>query len=215
MLNISTILKHYKRIEVQKAMLESSRSREVAVRFGDKGFGKRPDTLTYTNEIIELGKQGATSFHVSEEHWSSVLRLRPELSKKELNELRIGWDLVLDVDCKYWEYSKLITHMLIQQLLDHGIRSVSVKFSGSKGFHIGVPFEAFPSSFSLQGKQTPTKLLFPDAPKRIALYLKDKIEPTLVAEIQSKHSDKELAEMTGKKQEELFKKYCKKCQTEF
>ena len=107
MLNLSIILKHYKRKDVQEAILSSSKDREVSVKFGDNGFGKRPDILNYPNEILEFAKNGVTSFHVSEEHWNNVLALKPELSKRELDELRKGWDLVLDIDCKYWDYSKL------------------------------------------------------------------------------------------------------------
>jgi hypothetical protein len=213
MLNKSITLKHYKRPDIQQAILDSCKNREVASRYGD-GFGKRPDILDYPNEILELAKQGTTSFHVSEEHWSNVLALRPELTKKDLDELRSGWDLVLDIDCKYWHYSKLITKMLIDQLKAHGITSISVKFSGSKGFHIGIPFEAFPKIFPLQGKPTETRLLFPEAPKRIALYLKDKIEPIFLEQLMKDKSKEELAEMLGINQKELFKKFCKKCDAE-
>jgi ribosomal protein S27AE len=214
MLDISTTLKHYKRKEVQDAILASCNDREVAVRFGDKGFGKRPDILSYPNDILEYAKQGVTSFHVSEEHWFNVLNLRPELTKRDLEALRKGWDLVLDIDCKYWEYSKLITHLLIQQLKEHNISSISVKFSGSKGFHIGVPFEAFPKSFMVKTERMETRILFPDAPKKIALYLRGRIEPLLLKELRKNKSDKDIAEMVGVKESELIKRFCKKCGAE-
>lgn len=214
MLNISITLKHYKRPEIQQAMLYSAKDREVAVRFGENGFGKRPDILNYPAEILELAKQGVTSFHVSEEHWNNVLALSPELSKKDLDDLRKGWDLVLDIDCKYWNYSKLITHLLIEQLKEHGVSSISVKFSGSKGFHIGVPFEAFPQAFPTVEGLKETRLLFPEGPKRIALYLKDKIEPLVLKELRKDKSDKEIAEMVGVKQDELIKTVCRQCGAE-
>ncbi|MFH1440246.1 MAG: hypothetical protein ABIG89_06760 [Candidatus Woesearchaeota archaeon] len=213
MLNKSITLKHYKRNDVQAAILASCKDREVATRF-DYGFGKRPDILSYPNDILELAKQGATSFHVSEEHWDNVLALRPELNKKDLDNLRIGWDLVLDVDCKYWYYSKLITHLLIRQLREHGISSITVKFSGSKGFHIGVPFDVFPNTFPLQGKPTETRLLFPEAPKRIALFLKDKIEPLFLKELRKDMNDRQLADMVGVSESELVKTFCKNCGAE-
>ena len=214
MLNLSIILKHYKRKDVQEAILSSSKDREVSVKFGANGFGKRPDILNYPNEILEFAKNGVTSFHVSEEHWNNVLALKPELSKRELDELRKGWDLVLDIDCKYWDYSKLIAHLLVQQLKEHGITSVTVKFSGSKGFHIGVPFEAFSKSIPIQGKLTETRLLFPEAPRRISLYLKDKIEPILLKELLKNMTKKEIGIMTSQPESELFKTYCKKCGAE-
>lgn len=214
MLNLSITLKHYKRKDIQDAIIDSSMSREIAVRFGENGFGKRPDTLTYPNEILEYAKQGATSFHVSEEHWNNVLSLKPELTKKELDGLRKAWDLVIDVDCKYWDYSKLITKLIIEQLKVHGIKSVSVKFSGSKGFHIGVPFEAFPKT--VVGNET--RLLFPEAPKRILSYIQSKIHPILTEklkeDIKKDIKKKEIMDMFGKHEKELFKQYCKKCEME-
>lgn len=167
MISIGTVLKHYKNPEVQKEMVESARGREVAIRFADKGFGKRPDVLMYPNDVLEFAKQGATSFHVSEEHWHNPLQLGPGLRPQELDEMRKAWDLVLDIDCPDWKLSKIITWLLIRALQDYGIESISCKFSGNKGFHIGVPFEAFPKE--LDGK--PTETLFPDICKKISLCL--------------------------------------------
>ena len=65
MIHLSTSLKYYKREDVQKAIVEHGTDKEVAARFNDK-FGKRPDTLTYPSDVLELAKQGATSFHCSE-----------------------------------------------------------------------------------------------------------------------------------------------------
>src|SRR3989344_8172876 len=88
MIHISTSLSYYKRPDIQKAILRSANDREIAVRFGDNGFGKRPDVLQYPNDILEFAKQGATSFHVSEERWNNVQLLSPSLRKQELDTLR-------------------------------------------------------------------------------------------------------------------------------
>lgn len=205
MLNPSILLKHYKRQDVAEAMIKAAQQREVAFKFGEDGFGKRPDIITYPQDILELAKQGCTSFHISEEQWSNPLSLSPTLKKEELDQLRTGWDLVLDIDCKFWEYAKYITYLLVEELKAHGIKSISVKFSGSKGFHIGVPFETFPDM--VQGKET--RLLFPEAPKRISLYLKDRIEPKLIQYILKNKSKEALAEELHKENLEQF--YCKKC----
>lgn len=205
MLDIGTILRHYKREDIQKEMVSLAADREVAVKFGEKGFGKRPDALNYPQDVLEFAKQGATSFHASEEHWNNAQLLNTNLKKEELDALRKGWDLVLDIDCPYLEYSKLITHLLIQEIKAHGISSVSCKFSGGKGFHIGVPYQAFPKT--VQNKEV--KFLFPEGVRRIALYLKDKIEPKLMAELSRKSPD-ELAGILGK-DAVLFKTYCRKC----
>ena len=144
MLDISTTLRHYKRPDVQKEIILGAKDREVGIRYKDKGFGKRPDVLLNEMDVLELAKQGATSFHVSEERWTNPLHISTDLNRKEIQDLRCGWDLVLDIDCPVWKYSKLITHLLIKALKDHGINYISCKFSGNKGFHIGVPFEVMP-----------------------------------------------------------------------
>jgi len=168
------LLRYYKRKDIQEAMLEHCRDREFGTRYGDS-FGKRPDVLNYPKEVIELVINGATSFHCSEERWSNPLELSSEIKKKEMEELRSAWDLVLDIDCKIFEYSKICAELIIRFLRYSGVRDISCKFSGGKGFHIGVPFEAFPKRI----RDTETRLLFPEAPKKIAFYIKENIKEEL------------------------------------
>jgi len=164
---LSTTLSYYKQEDIRKEMVSHARNKEVAVRFGE-GFGRRPEVLSYPQDILEFAKQKAESFHCSEELWKNPLHLNPDLSRRELDELRSGWDLVLDIDCKVFEYSKIAAYYTIKALNYHGIKGVSCKFSGNKGFHIGVPWEAFPEM--IQNK--PTRELFPEAPRKIAEYIK-------------------------------------------
>lgn len=173
------LLKHYKRPEVQNAIVKAAENKEIAVVYGSKGYGKRPDVLKYPNDVLTLAKQGATSFHCSEELWNNPLQLHPGLSKTDMEALRIGWDLVLDIDCKWLEYSKIAGHLLVQALKYHDIKTMSVKFSGNHGFHIAVPFKAFPELW--QSKNT--KDLFPEGPRKIAALLKKMVMPHLGREI--------------------------------
>jgi hypothetical protein len=171
---LAKTLSYYKRKDVQKALVEQATNKEVAVRFDDF-FGKRPDMLMYPEDVMEFAKKKATSFHCSEELWSNPLSLRSEIKKQEMDELRIGWDLILDIDCHHFVYSKLAAYYLARILKDLGISSVTCKFSGNKGFHLAVPFEAFPEQIN----GLPVKSMFPEAPRKIAYYLKDKLKPLL------------------------------------
>jgi hypothetical protein len=216
MFDISKRLLHYKRRDVQERLLQSSKDREVGIRYGDRGYGKRPDVLLYENDILDSVKKGATSFHISEERWHNPLDLSTEMSKADQEELRKGWDLVLDIDCPYWTYSKLTTYMFVKSLRQHGINSVSCKFSGNKGFHIGVPFEAFPAAIN----NISIKTWFPEGPKKIALYLLDYISKTLikvdsggVIDFDGVHkiTIEKLAEETGKEKSDLIKHICSDC----
>ncbi len=173
-LDLGACLRFYRRKDIREAMIAHARDKEIGVRYNDV-FGKRPDVLSYPNDILELAKQGVTSFHASEERWSNPLELNSNLNRKELDSLRMGWDLVLDIDCKLLEYSKISADLIIKFLRYCGVKEVSCKFSGNKGFHIGVPFEAFPRTVS----GTSTKDLFPDAAKKIALYVKENIKEEL------------------------------------
>ncbi len=179
-LSKSTLLKHYKRRDVQEAIIQHAQQKEVSVRY-DESFGRRPDILLYPREILELALQNATSFHASEELWDNPLALNSNLSRKELDSLRIGWDLVLDIDCAILEYSKIAADLIVRFLRYCGCRvqDVSVKFSGNKGFHIGVPFQAFPKYVGTVA----TKDLFPEAPRKIALYIKENIASELAKRI--------------------------------
>ena len=205
MLDIGACLRWYKLPEVQNAILQGAEHREVAARYGD-GFGRRPDTLAYPRDVLEFAKNGATSFHVSEEHWENPQILSAKLSQKQLDALRTGWDMVLDIDCPIWKFSKRITHQTVQILTGLGIKSVSVKFSGNKGFHIGVPFQAFPPKF----RGIPLPLLFPEAPRRIAQYISNRLDRT-IAESLSESEKAEIAIFLNKSAQEVFVKRCSSC----
>ena len=177
MIDLSGRLKFYKRHDIQQSMLRLAKGKELAVKYADKGFGKRPDTIQYSAEIVEFIKQGVTSFHISEERWSDPLDLKPGLTAQQLNSLRVGWDLVIDIDSKEWEISKIATWLVVKTLQEFGIASVSVKFSGNKGFHVGVPFEAFEDTIANKDMSQE----FPHFPKRIAQFIIDHIKDNYIS----------------------------------
>jgi len=170
---------YYSRPDIQKAIFEFSKNREVVPRYFE-GFGKRPDSLQYPGDVFQLVKKRATSFHCSEELWRDPLELSTDLNESELNNLRVGWDLLIDIDSKYLDYSKIATQVIISLLRFHGIKNIGVKFSGSKGFHIIVPWKAFPEKL---GDGTKTSDRFPEWPRIISLYLTEMIKPKLIDKI--------------------------------
>ncbi|MFC1690980.1 DNA primase small subunit domain-containing protein [Nanoarchaeota archaeon] len=201
MLNISTTLLFYKRPEIQKAIVAAAKNKEIAVKFGDNGFGKRPDSLHYPNDVLEFAKQGATSFHASEELWHNPLQINTSLKKQEMDDLRIGWDLMLDIDCPVLEYSSIAADLIVKALQYHDINAVSIKFSGNHGFHIAVPFESFPETIT--GNEA--RLLFPEGPKRVALYLQEMIRKKLAKALLDKEEVTEIIKKTGKEFNEVVK----------
>lgn len=198
-IHLSTLLKHYKREDVREAIVTFAQDREIGVLFGEKGFGKRPDVLKYPNDVLTLAQQGATSFHCSEERWSNPLQISTQMKRNELDALRAGWDLILDIDCPVLEYSKIASDLIVKALEHHSISAISVKFSGNHGFHIGVPFETFPAF--VQDKEV--KDLFPEGPRKIAEYLSEMIRERLIDELLSYKPVQRIAEDLGKEAKEL------------
>jgi len=193
------ILKFYSRKDIQKEIIKLSKNREVAVNFGEKGYGKRPDTLEYENDILELAKQGATSFHVSLERFKDPLKLKTGMSQKELEGLRTGFDIIIDLDTKIFEISKICAYLIIEALKFHNVKNISVKFSGNNGMHIGIPFESFPSR--VNNKET--KTLFPDGIKVVNYYLKNFIKDHLKEKILDNFSLEDISNKLKKSTNEL------------
>ena len=196
---------YYSRADVKKAMFDFSMNRESIPRYYE-GFGKRPNSFQYESDITEHVKNGATSFHCSEEIWKDPLEISTDLSPTEFNELREGWDLLLDIDSPYLEYSKIYTELLVKTLRFHGIKNIGIKFSGSKGFHVIIPWNAFPKE--IYGQKT--KHMFPEWPRLICEYLSELIRPKLTEKIFNGNL-KEIAEKTGKSQEDLLITECLSC----
>lgn len=169
---------YYSRQDVQKAIFEFCKNREIVPRYFE-GFGKRPDSFEYKGDIFELVKKGATSFHCSEEIWQDPMKISTEMNEEQLNELRTGWDLLIDIDSKYLDYSKIMAELIIKMFKFHGLKNISIKFSGSKGFHLIVPWKAFPKEINnVQAKDK-----FPEWPRIIVKYLIQQTKKQLIEKV--------------------------------
>lgn len=166
--------KYYSRPEIQKAILEFAKNREIGLRY-DGYFGKRPGVLEYLSDVKNAVKEDIFSFHMSEERWENPLLLgNDKLSDEERSKNRVGWDLILDLDGIDIKHSKIVAKIIIEFLQGLGIKNISTKFSGNKGFHIGIPFEAFSKEIIGIGE---TRLLFPEAARRMGSYLIHELGP--------------------------------------
>lgn len=195
------VVSYYSRRDIQRELVALAQSREVAIKFGDGGFGKRPDILQYENDVFELARRGATSFHASEERWSDPLLLRTALSRKQLDELRVGFDCIIDIDTKFLGFAKVATAIIIDVFNFYGIDTFGVKFSGNRGFHLCIPFESFPGQLNNQQIND----LFPETPRAIAAYLKEVIRDRLREEILAANTLEEIQKATNLQMNELVK----------
>lgn len=160
---------YYSRPDIQKAIFDFSKNREISPRFFE-GFGKRPDAFNFKGDVYQMVKKGATSFHCSEELWSDPMLIETGMSRESANKIRIGWDLLIDIDCEEgMDYSAIVAKATIEALKQNGIKNFGIKFSGSKGFHIIVPWKAFPKEIN----GIVTQELFPELPRMLMGYLRD------------------------------------------
>jgi hypothetical protein len=87
--------------------------------------------------------------------------------------------LLLDIDSKYIDYSKIMAKIIINFLEFSGVKNIGIKFSGSKGFHIIVPYAAFPKE--INGVKTSD--MFPEWPRILTKYIMAKTHNYLISEI--------------------------------
>ncbi len=187
------ILEYYQRKDVQAQLLKIAKEREAQAWFGEIR-GKRPDSVHYLGDVHDLVKQGMTSFHVSEERWYDPLLLKPGMLRKDLDRVRLGWDCIIDLDSKHLPYSYVTAQLLLEALRFHDVNHVSLKFSGNHGFHLAVPYEAFPSEVN----GIPLKDYFPDGMRVIAEYLKELMREHLHKALLDKETLSVIAKNVGK-----------------
>ncbi|MEM3113496.1 MAG: hypothetical protein QXI33_03695 [Candidatus Pacearchaeota archaeon] len=177
-------LSYYSRKDVLDYIYKFSKGREVVPKYYE-GFGKRPDTFQYPSDILALVKKGATSFHCSEEIWSDPLKILTGASQSELNNIRKGWDVLIDIDCPWFDFSKKAAISIVKALEFKGVKNAGIKFSGSKGFHIIIPWGAFPEEID----EIKTSDMFPEWPRAIVSYLRELARPILEQMIKETESD--------------------------
>jgi hypothetical protein len=172
-------LRHYSRPDIQDAMLDLAKNREVVGCLSDGSYLKRPDIISYPKDIIERVKRGVISFHYSVERWIQPMQLSPNLKQSELDSLRIGFDVLIDIDSKVKLEHALITARIVHNFLrDLGVNP-TLKFSGRRGVHIGIAFEAFPKKIDMK----PTSKRYPEIPQVISEFIRERIKDYLLDEL--------------------------------
>ncbi|OGI12656.1 hypothetical protein A3K64_03705 [Candidatus Micrarchaeota archaeon RBG_16_36_9] len=173
------ILKHYLNPIVQKEILSVAKDREVVGSLEDGSYLKRPDVLSYPKDIEEKVKNGAVAFHCSVERWSQPMQLSTNLKQEEIENLRNGFDFLIDIDAKVkLEHATAAAKVVYEFLKDSGIYP-TIKFSGSRGFHIGIAGNAFPDRIDFKE----TRKRYPEVPQVLAEYISEKIKDEILEEL--------------------------------
>jgi len=182
------ILRYYAREDVSQALLEIASGREF-VGATKEGYLSRPNVIQFKGDIVALVKKGATSFHCSVERWSNPMALSTE--RRNYDALRTGFDLVIDIDSKIGlDAAKLAVKILEEKLREFGVKNVGLKFSGSRGFHLVLPWEAFPTEVNYK----PLALQYPKVPNVIVSFLCEGIREELMEKLVKLYTAKELFE---------------------
>jgi hypothetical protein len=200
MVDFVQIWNWYSREKVRKAILEFAKNREVVSVFSDGSYGRRPDCLNYDGDILQAIAEGTVAFHSSVERWENPMRLDVGMKREDLDNLRIGWDLLIDLDVKDFEIAKIATKKFIEALQDHGVKNIGVKFTGGKSFHIIVAFESFPSKVN----GIPTKNLYPELSQKIIEYLKWYIKDELKEALLAIDNPNNISQRVGKPLKEIL-----------
>ncbi len=178
-MNQFEVIKYYSRPEIQKKMIEIAKNREVVGSLKDGSFLSRPDILLYPKDIEERAKRGVVAFHCSVERWTQPMQLSTAMNPKDMDNLRKGFDFILDIDAKAkLEHAIVGVRVAYEFLKDLGIKP-TIKFSGSRGFHISIASKAFPEKIDFQE----TKSKYPEIPQAIADYLREEIKDHLLEEL--------------------------------
>lgn len=181
----------YLRKDVIDFFLDYSKNREVVPLFKDGNFGKRPFTIQYEEDIKELIAKNVVSFHCSAERWLNVSSLIPNMSKEDLDNLRIGFDLIIDPDTKNFDIAKITIKTIIEALKDFSVKNFLLKFSGGKSFHIIIPFESFPKQINFEE----TSKMYIEIVRKIIEFLKYYCKPFLTQAILQKFDISDLCEI--------------------
>ncbi|MFZ8856239.1 MAG: DNA primase small subunit domain-containing protein, partial [Candidatus Nanopusillus sp.] len=196
---INNLIKFYQNNkEILEDMVKISQNREVGYLLSNNNFGHRPSKIETKEDIINYIKRGAISFHISIERWIDLNILSEKVSKKDLNEYRLGWDFIIDIDAKSLDLSKIAARIIFDYLKEKNINPIYIKYSGGKGFHMAIPWEIFPETINVYKKdnlvEEETRKLFPDLARILASYISKEIEEKLKKIILLKFSEDELKE---------------------
>ena len=179
------IRQYYEQEALKHRFLEISEYREIVPTY-QNGYGKRPDAINFPGDFDQFVENDAIVFHASVERWKNPL-LIDQVS--ELDNLRTNWDLVLDIDCDdSFELAKKTAELVVEELRQHGIKNIYVKFSGNRGFHIGVKGEAFPRDIGDEKFSD----LYPNLARGIVDYLRHQLEDKIVKEVRAQGLEDEM-----------------------
>ncbi len=175
-MDFSRILEYYQRPDITGQLIKNAKNREIAGALRQGGFGQRPNILQFPSDVAQMVHTGVVSFHYSVEHWPHPM----SVGTKGYETTRTGWDMVLDMDSRLGIEESRIAALLVCDMLEkYSIKNYGIKFSGSRGFHIALPWVMFPKEVDYN----PLSKRYPEVPQVIAGFVREKIRNRLMTEL--------------------------------
>lgn len=204
--SISDIVEYYSREDILLEMMKISRDREFVGAYKNGSYYKRPNIIQYPSDIIQMAKNHVTSFHCSVERWNNPMLISTQT--KNYSALRKGFDFLIDIDSKIGETgqekiraTQSCAAMICAFLRKYGVKNYGVKFSGSRGFHIIIPYEAFPPEINYQK----TKDMYPRIPQVLADFIRGNLREKILDLLVKEHTAKKLYQMAPGENLDPFK----------
>jgi len=141
--------KVYSNKEIRELLYNFFSHREVMVRTAQNKV-IRPAPVINEADIMALVNIGAISFHASIDKYD-----QERIGEGTYNI--VGRDLVVDIDIKYlpkdlgYEHPYELAKEIVKVMYDHVLsrmhcKSLWIKYSGNRGFHIVIPYEEIPKT---------------------------------------------------------------------
>lgn len=174
------IIDYYSKEEVIQSILQASNNREISGTLSSGGYTSRPNVIQYSSDLEEMVKKGCVAFHGSVERWRNPMKIDTKMREEDMDRLREGWDLILDIDSAIGlKGAKMALKRIVELLKRYGIEGYGMKFSGRRGFHIVVPWKAFPKKVDFEK----TSNQFPEIPQAIATFIRNEIKSDLLQDL--------------------------------
>jgi hypothetical protein len=204
--SMSEIVDYYSKDDILNEMMKISRDREFVGAYKNGSYYKRPNIIQFPSDIIQMAKNHVTSFHCSVERWNNPMQISTQT--KNYSDLRKGFDFLIDIDSKIGvsarekiKATQSCSAMICAFLRKYGVKNYGVKFSGSRGFHIIVPYEAFPAEINYRK----TSELYPRIPQVLADFIRDQLKDKILDLLVRDHSAKKLYELSHGENLDPFK----------
>ncbi|MFH1229545.1 MAG: DNA primase small subunit domain-containing protein [Candidatus Aenigmatarchaeota archaeon] len=178
-MNGAEVLRYYSREDVQNAILKFAKDKEIVGSLEDGSFLKRPDILMYPKDIEEKVKKGVVAFHCSVENWYNPMQLSTGISQKDMEAMRKGFDLIIDIDSKSkLSHGLIAAGVIFNFLKDLGVKP-TMKFSGRRGIHLGIASNAFPQTIDFNKISS----RYPELLQTLAEFIREKAKEQMLEEM--------------------------------